>query len=118
MAPPRSLIIVALLLIALGTGWLLSGIGLMPEVNWVWVGLLAVAGLLTLALGGIDRFTLTFGPFLIAAAIGSALRQSDAIPAKIEVPALVIAFGVLLLANLLLPVPNPKWIQPPHAARP
>jgi hypothetical protein len=115
MHAPESLVVLAGLITLVGVGWLLSSAGLLPEINWVWVGLLALAGVLTIALGGVDRFTLTVGPFLLAAALASALRQSGTLTARIEMPALVVVFGVLMLANLLLPIPNPQWTTPPKA---
>jgi hypothetical protein len=111
--PPRSLIVVAALVTALSAGWLLSGLGVMPEVDWVWTLGLAVAGVLALALGGIDRFTMTVGPFLLIAAAGSLLRQSGLLPLKVEFPAVMMTFGLLLLVNLLLPIPTPGWMKPP-----
>ncbi|MGD9789394.1 MAG: hypothetical protein AB7Q00_06045 [Phycisphaerales bacterium] len=116
--PPKVLIVVASLIVLVGLGWLLSGLGLMPEVNWIWVGGLTVSGLLVVALGGIDRMTLTVGPFLLAAAIGSFLRQSGSLDAKIELPALVLVFGMLMLLNLVLPVKNPEWMRTDGGTKP
>jgi hypothetical protein len=89
----------------------MSGLGLMPDVNWVWVGSLTLAGLLTIALGGIDKLTMTIGPWLILAGVGAFLRESGTVSAKLEFPGLVLAFGLLMLLNLLLPIPVPKWTQ-------
>jgi hypothetical protein len=110
MQAPKQLVIIACLITLVGGCWLMSGLGLMPDVNWVWVGSLTLAGLLTIALGGIDKLTMTIGPWLIAAGVGAFLRESGTVSAKLEFPALVLVFGVLMLANLLLPVPLPKWV--------
>jgi hypothetical protein len=111
MRAPKGLVVTACLIILIGLGWLLSGLGVMPEVNWVWVGGLALSGLLSLALGGVDKLTMTIGPFLIAASAGAFLREGGILPAKVEVPGLVLVFGLLMLMNLLLPIPSPKWAQ-------
>lgn len=112
MQPPKQLVIVACLIILIGGCWLLSGLGLMPDVNWVWVGGLILAGLLTIALGGLDKLTLTIGPWLIAAGVGAFLREGGYLTSKIEFPALVLTFGLLMLINLVAPVPTPRWIKP------
>jgi hypothetical protein len=112
MSAPKSLIVLACCLIALGVGWLMDGLGFLPIVDWVWVSALAIAGLATLALGGVNKVTLTIGPFLLAAAAGSAMRQGKVVTAEIELPLLVLLLGILILANLVLPVPNPRWYQP------
>ncbi|HYE61868.1 MAG TPA: hypothetical protein VD997_07705 [Phycisphaerales bacterium] len=111
MNAPKQLVVVACLIILIGGGWLLSGLGLMPDVNWIWVGGLMLAGLLTIALGGFDKLTLTIGPWLIVAGIGAFLREGGYVSSKVEIPALVLAFGVLMLLNLVLPVPGPRWAK-------
>jgi hypothetical protein len=105
--------VVPLLVIAVGLGWLLTVKNVLPGVNWVWVLGLGLAGVLTLAVGGIDKVTLVLGPFLIMATVFSLLRQTGRMAVDIEVPALVIVLGLLLLAVQVLPVPTPKWYRPP-----
>ena len=68
----------------------------------------ALAGIATLAWHGINRVTAVVGPFLIAASIASALRQTGAIALNTELPILVIVLGVLMLAAVVLPLQNPK----------
>jgi len=102
-----------ILIIALGVGWLLTTMNVLPGVNWVWISALGAAGLLALALGGLDRVTIVVGPILLVASFFSLLRQTGRLSAEIEVPCLVIAIGVLLLLSRVLPLREPAWLQPP-----
>jgi hypothetical protein len=99
-------IAVALLVIAVGAAWLMNTMGIIPGVNWVWVVGLAAAGLLMLALGGLNKLTIVVGPFLIAASVLSVLRQRGMIVIDQEVPILVIALGVLLLLAAMSNLPR------------
>jgi hypothetical protein len=95
--------VVALLVIAVGVGWLLSASAVLPGVNWAWVLALAVLGALTLVLGGVDKLTVVVGPFLIALAVFSFLRQTGRIGVEKEIPSLLVVFGLLLLAARSVP---------------
>ncbi len=94
---------IALLIIAVGIGWLLSAHKVVEGVNWIWVLSLAVLGALTLVLGGIEKLTVVVGPFLLALAVFSYLRQTGRIGVETEVPSLLIIFGVLLVAARFAP---------------
>ncbi|MFN0012393.1 MAG: hypothetical protein ACKVS8_12210 [Phycisphaerales bacterium] len=107
-------VVLPLLVVAVGLGWLLTNLHIIPGVNWLWTGGLGVVGLLTLALSGIDRFSVVVGPFFVLASIASILRQTGRLSVDIEVPGLFIAFGVLWLLAMLLPLKQPSWLlQPP-----
>jgi len=95
--------VVALLVIAVGVGWLLSASRVVPGVNWAWVLALGVLGLLTLVLGGIDKLTVVVGPFLVALAVFSLLRQTGRIGVEKEIPSLLVIFGLLLLVARSVP---------------
>jgi hypothetical protein len=118
MPAGRRSLIVPLLMIAPGTGWLLTAAGYAPDINWVWTICLAAAGLLTFVAGGFDKFTLVIGPLLLIMSCLSVLRQAGRISLDIEVPLLVIITGVLLLIVRSPAVPAPEWllkdIQPPE----
>lgn len=108
---------IPVLIITLGTGWLLTVQGILPGVNWVWVVGLGMAGVLTMALGGIDKFTMLVGPFLIVSSGFSLLRQTGRLTVDSEVPCLVILFGILLLIVQLSPLQAPKWLIVPPEER-
>ena len=110
MTSDRKSLILPILLITIGIGWLLTTIGVMPRVDWVWTLGLLVAGLLVFVAGGIDKVTIVVGPFLIAAGCLSLLRQTGRLDTNVEVPVLVIVAGVLLLFARMPAVPIPKWV--------
>jgi len=110
-------IAVSLLTIALGSAWLLNSMDVIPGVNWVWTVGLGVPGLMLLALGGVNRFTIVTGPFLIIASILSVLRQTDRLNVNHEVPILVIVLGVLMLIAQIAPLRTPTWMNQNSAPR-
>jgi hypothetical protein len=107
----KQTLILPILLITVGVGWLLSTLGITPEINWVWTLGLVVTGLLTFVLYGFDKATLPIGGFFLTAAVLSVLRQTGRLPLDVEIPVLVIVSGVLLLACRHRSVPTPKWLK-------
>jgi len=112
MSPDKKTLIVPILLITLGAGWLLTTIGVAPDIDWVWTLGLAIVGLLALAVGGFDKVTVVVGPFFIVASCLSILRQTGHLHVDVEVPILVIVAGVLLLIARTRAIPAPSWILP------
>lgn len=110
MSGNRSSLVLATGLITVGTGSLLSSLGLMPQINWIWTLGLALTGGLTLALLGRDKVTVVAGPFFILTSALSVLRQVGHLSFDVEVPVLVLASGVLVLLSRLQSIPNPKWL--------
>ena len=116
MMPDKKTLLLPILLITVGAGWLLTTLGVLPGIDWVWTLGLAVTGLLTFAVSGFDKVTVVIGPFFIVASCLSILRQTKGLPPGIEVPILVISVGVLLLVARTPAIPSPKWIiQDPKA---
>jgi hypothetical protein len=110
MKPDKKSLILPILLIAVGVGWLLGTLGVMPHIDWVWTLGLAVAGLLSFIVGGLDKVTVVIGPFFIMASLLSVLRQTGRLPLNVEVPVLVILAGVLLLIARFPAIPVPDWV--------
>lgn len=118
MKPEKKTLVLPLLLIAVGAGWLLSALEITPGVDWIWRLSLAAVGLLAFVAGGFDKVTVVIGPFFILASGFSLLRQSGRLPVGIEVPILVIVAGVLLLVARSPAIPVPPWlIESPKAKR-
>jgi hypothetical protein len=117
MTSSKKTLLVPLIAIVLGTGWLLTAIDIAPRIDWVWTLALAGVGLLTLAMGGIDKVTVVVGPFFLVASCLSVLRQSGRLRVDVEVPVLVILAGVLMLVARCRAVPSPKWLldEPPSS---
>jgi hypothetical protein len=103
-------LVIPILLITFGVGWLLTTLGVVPEIDWVWTLGVAIVGILAFGLGGVDKVTVVVGPFFLLAAILSILRQSDRLRIDMEVPILIIAAGVLLLVARLPAIPPPTWL--------
>lgn len=121
MHTERSSLILGVLLVALGGGWLLSSLGFFPPVDWAWTLGLAVIAVLAVALSGFDKFSFVVSGFFGLASACSVLRQVGGMTAEVEVPALVLSAGVLLLAARSTAIPLPRWIekdQPRDTANP
>ena len=104
-------IVLAILIITVGTGWLLTVQGFGPGINWVWALGLGVLGILTFIIsGGVDKVSVFLGPFFLLSSLLSILRQTGRLATDIEVPVLVILLGVLLLVAQMPFIPVPGWI--------
>jgi hypothetical protein len=111
MTASKSTVLLPVLLIAVGSGWLLSRSGIAPEVDWVWTLILAALGIFTFILGGLDKVTAIVGPLLLVGSGMSWLRQTGRISVGFEVPALMILGGVLALVAHLRIIPPPRWLR-------
>ena len=113
MTPDKKALVLPVLVITVGIGWLLSTLGIVPDIDWVWTLGLAIVGFLSFIVAGFDKVTFVTGPFFIITSCLSVLRQTDRIAIDVEVPILVIVAGVLLLVALHPAIPIPKWILEP-----
>jgi len=102
---------VPILIIAVGVTWLLNLLEILPGVDWIWIGGLALAGILTLAVGGINKLTVVIGPFLLFACFCSLLRQQGKMPLDWEVPILTIVLGVLMFLVQLFKLDTPEFLK-------
>jgi hypothetical protein len=106
-------LVIPILMIVVGVGWLLTTQGFGPGINWVWTLGLGVIGILTFVISkGVDKVSVVIGPFFVFASLLSVLRQSGRMSLDIEVPVLVISIGILLLVAQLPAVPKPGWYTP------
>lgn len=111
MPQDRTSLVIGILLTGLGGGWLLSSLGFIPPVDWAWTLGLAVIAVLAVALSGFDKLSFVLGGFFGLASACSFLRQIGAISVDVEVPALVLSAGVLLLLARSKAIPMPRWIE-------
>lgn len=100
-------LVVPILTIFVGITWLLNVQEIIPGVDWVWAGGLAVAGILSIAIGGLNKVTVVTGPFLLVASVCSLLRQTGRLAIDLEIPVLVIVLGALMLISQLTRLPTP-----------
>ena len=96
---------VPLLIIATGCGWLLSSNNVMPGVDWAWVLVFAVVGILSLVTQ-INKISVVFGPMMLLASVLMVLMQSQRISIEVAMPVLVIALGILMLISRFLKLPE------------
>jgi hypothetical protein len=120
MNSDKKTLLLPILVIVIGAGWLISALGYAPDIDWLWTISLALAGIATFLLAGFDKVTVVVGPFFLAASGLSILRQTERLSFDIEVPVLVILVGLLLLVARSPAVPVPNWVledKPPTRDR-
>ena len=106
-------VVLSLLIITVGVGWLLTALAVAPGINWVLTLSLGMIGVLAFVVsGGIDKVSVLVGPFFLIGSVLSLLRQSGVLPIDVEVPICVIMIGVLMLVAQLAVIPLPKWFIP------
>lgn len=110
MPATKTTLIIPVLLITLGIGWLLAVLEVTPNIDWAWTLGLAVIGILTFFVMGFDKFTLVAGSFFLITSLLSILRQTGRLTLDVEVPVLVITIGILLLVARSKSIPAPSWI--------
>ena len=110
MSSNKSGLVLPFLIITVGVGWLLTTLGVAPQINWVWTLGLAVVGFTTFAVSGVDKASVVIGTLFLLASLFSVLRQTGKLQLDTEVPILVIATGVLLLIVRSSRIPVPSWI--------
>jgi hypothetical protein len=108
---PRTLL-PSIFVTAFGFAWLISALGIIPQVNWIWTIGLGVVGLSTIAYQGINKLSVIVGPGFVAASLFSILRQMEYVTIEIEVPMLVILAGILMIIAHLQSIPKPTWLFP------
>jgi hypothetical protein len=116
----RASLVIPVLIIVVGVGWLLTAQGFAPGVNWLWTLGLGVVGVLTFVVGGFDKVSVVVGPFFLLASLLSVLRQTGQLSVDSEVPVLVISIGVFSLLAQLPAIPKPVWFveRPPPVEEP
>ena len=120
MTASQKSLVISLLTITVGVGWLLTAKGVAPQINWVWTLGMSVCGVLMFALMGFDKLSFVLGVFFLVCSLMSVLRQQGVLLVETEAPVLVIVAGVLLLVARSRKVPVPNWFAPssePHAGR-
>ena len=113
----KKTLMVPILMIAIGVGWLLTVQGVVPQVNWIFTLGMSAIGLLCFILFGFDKVSIVLGPFFLVASLLSVLRQTGRISLDSELPILVILIGILLLIARFPFVPMPNWIDKSEPAK-
>ena len=106
MTSKRQRFVIPVLVLLVGVGWLMNQADILPGVDWLWSGFLAVLGLGMLTLGRRTRGNVVGGVFLLLSAVASVLRQRGILSVEWEIPILVAGLGVLMILGQLLPLPG------------
>ena len=117
MNEDKRTLVVPILLITVGSGWLLTVMEILPGINWIWTLGLAVIGICTFPVAGYNKFSFVAGPFFILASLLSVLRQMGRLPLDYEIPVLVIALGALMLVARSPGIPVPEWLEKPSGRK-
>ena len=104
-------ILSALLIIALGSGALMQTLEALRGTGWVWVVLLAFAGVAALVYMGLDKVSFVAGPLLIGSAVLTACCQAGWLLQSVAYPIFFILFGILLLLAFVLKLPTPEFLR-------
>lgn len=110
MPRDRTSLILGTLLVAVGSGWLLSSLGFIPSVDWAWSLGLAMVGFLAIVLSGFDKVSFVIAGFFSLASVMSVLRPLGVVRVEVEIPVLVLASGILLVFARSNAIPVPRWI--------
>ena len=84
-------------LIVIGIAWLLEEFHFFPEVSWLWISGFIAGGVAILVLDGINKNSVVTGPLLIGAGVTTFIRQHFDLSLHMQLPALMILLGVLML---------------------
>jgi hypothetical protein len=108
--------IMPVVIIFIGVAWLLTNLEILPPIRWVLFLLFCGIGIfITL---GFDKVTAVLGTFFIVCAVTAFMRQAEWLSWNIELPILVIIFGLLYLGSVLSPLPYPAWWREKDQANP
>src|SRR5687768_13809141 len=96
------------ILIVLGTAWLLNSLHWLPDVQWLWILGLSGSGVAILAVDGLTKSSVVAGPLLILAGILSFFHQYHALGWRFIIPIMLIASGVCMLVARSPGVPDSR----------
>lgn len=85
------------MLIVVGTLWLVWHFGWFPNVDWIIAAGLVLGGIAVLVVDGITKSSVVIGPFMIAAGAAWALHDHNRLTWTVLIPLLLILLGVLML---------------------
>ena len=95
-----------------GLGWLLQRLDIISSFELIWTIGLAAAGIYLFAVSGFNRDTFLPGTFLLICALFSFLRSANILRLTVELPVLVIIFGILMGIRNMDVIPEAKKAEP------
>lgn len=106
-----------IVLMALGSLFLLHSLDLVPSMRWLWIVGLLAAGVMVLIADGITKSSIVVGPLLILAGVLQFFSMHSGLAYNIIIPLMMIALGGLLLVARSDAIPEqPKNQQAVDAA--
>ena len=111
MSPTRKYLL-PFVIVVIGLGWLLQRLELISSFELYWTIGLAAAGIYFFAVGGFNRDTFLLGTFLLICALFSLLRAVNLLRLTVELPVLVIIFGILMAIRNSGAIPEAKKPDP------
>ena len=109
---PTKKYLVPFIIIAVGLGWLLERLGIVSSWELLWTVGLAAAGIYLIAVSGFNRDTFLPAVFLLVCSFFSLLRSFGYLRVDVEIPLLVIIFGVLMAIRNSDLIPEAKKPTP------
>ena len=97
-----------IVLIVIGSVWLLKSLDWMPDVYWLWIIGLAGAGAAILALDGFTKSSVVAGPLLMLAGLLAYFHQFHGLGWRYMVPTMMLTAGVLMLVARSTSIPESR----------
>jgi hypothetical protein len=89
--------VLPIVLIAIGGGWLVNELQIMPQISTLLILGLMGAGIAVFALEGINKSSVVTAPLLIATGFALYLKDYYGLGLKLAIPALMVLAGLLML---------------------
>jgi len=96
------------LIVLIGLGWLLQQFDIISSFEFIWSVGLAAAGIYLIAVSGFNRDTFLPSVFLLTWSLLSFLRAAGFLRLSVELPLLVIIFGILMAIRNAGVIPEAK----------
>ena len=109
---PTKKYLVPFVIVVIGLGWLLERLDVLSSFDLFWTIGLAAAGVYLLTVSGFNRDTFLPAIFLLICALFSLLRSINMFRLTVELPLLVIIFGILMAIRNSGVIPEAKKPEP------
>jgi len=105
-------------IVLFGLGWLLQRLDIISSFELIWTIGLAAAGIYLIAVSGFNRDTFLPSTFLLICSLFSFLRSTNILRLSVELPVLVIIFGILMAIRNSGVIPEAKKSETKPALKP
>ena len=108
-------------LLILGVAWLLDSLNWLPDIHWVWIIGMIIAGVAIMIVDGFTKSSVVAGPVLICAGALMYFHHFHWLGWRYMIPIMLIVLGLSMLVSRLEAVPESRTLQrkmKPRANRP